>query len=115
MGWQDAKDIKIVTRNFGVKDSHKLDVYRSRGGYQAIKKALALPRAAIVDEVKKSNLRGRGGAGFATGLKWSFVPKEARRVYLVVNADESEPGTFKDRLLIEKDPHAILEGVIISA
>jgi NADH-quinone oxidoreductase subunit F len=114
MGWEDARGIKIVTKNFGVVGSHKLSVYRERGGWQALTKALSMTPAAILDEVKRSNLRGRGGAGFSTGLKWSFVPKEARRVYLVVNADESEPGTCKDRELMAFDPHLLLEGMAIS-
>ena len=70
MGWEQAKDVKIVTKNFGVPNSNKLSVYQQRGGGQALRKALQMPAAAIVDEVKKSNLRGRGGAGFPTGLKW---------------------------------------------
>src|SRR3954452_20776302 len=115
MGWEDAKGIKIVTKNFGVANSHKLNVYQQRGGWNGFKKALAMQPAAIVDEVKKSNLRGRGGAGFATGMKWSFVPKEAKRVYLVCNADESEPGTCKDRELMAYDPHLLIEGMAIAS
>jgi NADH-quinone oxidoreductase subunit F len=115
MGWEDAKGIKIVTKNFGVANSHKLSVYQQRGGWNAFKKALALQPTALVDEVKKSNLRGRGGAGFSTGMKWSFVPKEAKRVYLVCNADESEPGTCKDRELIAFDPHLLIEGMAIAS
>ncbi|HEX3696770.1 MAG TPA: NADH-quinone oxidoreductase subunit NuoF [Polyangia bacterium] len=115
MSWQDAKDVKIVTKNFGVDGSHKLSVYTERGGWQAFRKALTLPPAALTDEVKKSNLRGRGGAGFPTGMKWSFIPKEARTVYLVVNADESEPGTCKDRELLAYDPHLLLEGMAIAS
>jgi NADH-quinone oxidoreductase subunit F len=115
MGWEQAKDVKIVTKNFGVPDSHKLSVYQQRGGGQAFRKALQLAPAAIVDEVKKSNLRGRGGAGFPTGLKWSFIPKEAKQVYLVVNADESEPGTCKDRELLAFDPHLLIEGMMIAS
>jgi NADH-quinone oxidoreductase subunit F len=115
MGWEDARGIKIVTKNFGVADSHKLSVYRQRGGGEAFKKALGMAPAAITDEVKKSNLRGRGGAGFFTGMKWSFVPKEAKRVYLVVNADESEPGTCKDRELMAYDPHLLIEGMLITS
>src|SRR5207248_11344284 len=91
---------KIVTRNFGVTDMNRLDVALRHGAYGALEKAFAQPPAGIVDEVKKSNLRGRGGAGFATGMKWSFIPKDARDVYLVVNCDESEPGTCKDRELV---------------
>jgi NADH-quinone oxidoreductase subunit F len=115
MGWEDAKGIKIVTKNFGVANSHKLQVYQQRGGWNAFKKALAMQPVAIVDEVKKSNLRGRGGAGFSTGMKWSFVPKEAKRVYLVCNADESEPGTCKDRELLAYDPHLLIEGMAIAS
>ncbi|MEA2695868.1 MAG: NADH-quinone oxidoreductase subunit [Myxococcales bacterium] len=115
MSWQDAKDVKIVTKNFGVDGSHKLSVYTDRGGWQGFRKALTMPAAALVDEVKKSNLRGRGGAGFPTGLKWSFIPKEARTVYLVVNADESEPGTCKDRELLAYDPHLLIEGMAIAS
>jgi NADH-quinone oxidoreductase subunit F len=115
MGWEDAKGIKIVTKNFGVANSHKLSVYQQRGGWNGFKKALAMQPTAIVDEVKKSNLRGRGGAGFSTGMKWSFVPKEAKRVYLVCNADESEPGTCKDRELLAFDPHLLIEGMAIAS
>jgi NADH-quinone oxidoreductase subunit F len=115
MGWEQSKDLKIVTKNFGVADSHKLSVYQQRGGLQAFRKALTMQPAALVDEVKKSNLRGRGGAGFPTGLKWSFIPKGAQTVYLVVNADESEPGTCKDRELLAFDPHLLIEGMLISS
>jgi NADH-quinone oxidoreductase subunit F len=115
MAWQDAKDIKVVTKNFGVKDSHRLATYTQRGGWQAFKKAVSMAPAAIVEEVKKSGLRGRGGAGFPTGLKWSFVPKDAKMVYLVINADESEPGTCKDRELLTYDPHLLIEGMAIAS
>jgi len=115
MGREEAKGVKIVTKNFGVADSHTLSVYRSRGGWEAFKKAVSMAPAAIVDEVKKSSLRGRGGAGFPTGLKWSFVPKDAKTVYLVVNADESEPGTCKDRELLAYDPHLLIEGMAIAS
>jgi NADH-quinone oxidoreductase subunit F len=115
MGWEDAKGIKVVTKNFGVANSHRLDVYSQRGGWKAFGKALTMSQAAIVDEVKRSNLRGRGGAGFATGLKWSFVPKEAKKVYLVCNCDESEPGTCKDRELVAFDPHLLIEGMAIAS
>jgi len=110
-----TSDLKIVTKNFGVPDSHKLAVYNQRGGGAAFRKALTLQPAALVDEVKKSNLRGRGGAGFPTGMKWSFIPKEAKTVYLVVNADESEPGTCKDRELLAYDPHLLIEGMLIAS
>ncbi|MBK7934410.1 MAG: NADH-quinone oxidoreductase subunit NuoF [Acidobacteria bacterium] len=98
-----------------VKDGHTLKVYRDHGGYKALEKALKMAPADVIDEVKKSALRGRGGAGFPTGMKWSFVPKDSPKVkYVVCNADESEPGTFKDRYLMERDPHALLEGMIIA-
>ena len=107
---------KIFTRNFHLKDSHTLGVYRETGGYTAIAKALRMEPAAITEEVKKSNLRGLGGAGFPTGTKWSFIPKGSTAPkYLVVNADEGEPGTFKDRYLLERDPHALIEGMLIAA
>ena len=92
--------------------------YEKAGGYQAVRKALAMTPQDVQNSVKASNLRGRGGAGFPTGMKWSFVPMgpEARRPkYLIVNADEMEPGTFKDRLLLEGDPHQIIEGIILCA
>jgi len=95
-----------------------LKEYEKTGGYQAVRKALAISPLDVQNIVKASNLRGRGGAGFPTGMKWSFVPmgdKSPRPKYLIVNADEMEPGTFKDRLLLEGDPHQIIEGIIISA
>jgi NADH-quinone oxidoreductase subunit F len=106
----------ILSRNFERANSHTLRVYRETGGYAAIDKATSMEPAAIVDEIKKSNLRGLGGAGFPTGMKWSFIPKDHKGpVYLVINADEGEPGTFKDRYLLERDPHALIEGMIIAA
>jgi NADH-quinone oxidoreductase subunit F len=109
--------IKVLTRNMHVPRLESIEVYESLGGYQALRKALGNCRPAEVTEmVKRSGLRGRGGAGFPTGMKWGFVPKDSNApVYLCVNADESEPGTFKDRLIIEKDPHQLIEGAIISA
>ncbi len=104
----------ILTKRWGKPDSAALAGYRADGGYAALDKALGMDPAAIVDEVKKSNLRGRGGAGFATGLKWTFLPKDVRPRYLTVNADESEPGTFKDRYIIEHDPHMLIEGMAIT-
>ena len=108
---------KILLRNIDIQDSHTLQVYESRGGYRALRKALKeMTPERVTEEVKASGLRGRGGAGFPTGMKWSFVPKESLKPkYLICNADESEPGTFKDRLLIEKDPHATVEGVILAS
>jgi len=106
----------VLMRNFDRANSPTLDVYRAAGGYGAWDKARTMEPAAITEEVKKSNLRGLGGAGFPTGLKWSFIPKgHTGPVYLVVNADEGEPGTFKDRYLLERDPHALIEGMLIAA
>ncbi len=108
---------KLLLRNIDVPDSHMLATYQSRGGYAAWRKVVqSMKPAQLIEEVKASGLRGRGGAGFPTGMKWSFVPRESPKPkYLVCNADESEPGTFKDRLLIEKDPHAVIEGTLIAA
>jgi NADH-quinone oxidoreductase subunit F len=106
---------KIITHRFGDERAKTIAGYEAAGGYRALRKALAMQPAAIVDEVKKSNLRGRGGAGFPTGMKWTFVPKDAKTVYLVCNADESEPGTCKDRELIYWDPHQLIEGMIIGS
>ncbi|BDG09887.1 NADH-quinone oxidoreductase subunit NuoF [Anaeromyxobacter paludicola] len=107
-------DTLILSKRWGKKDSHTLASYRADGGYAALEKALGMDPAAIVSEVKASNLRGRGGAGFATGLKWSFLPKDIRPRYLCINADESEPGTFKDRYIIAHDPHQLIEGIAIA-
>ncbi len=106
----------IVSKNFNKADSHKIETYTAGGGYEAVKKCLAsMTPASVIEEVKNSGLRGRGGAGFPTGMKWSFVPKESGRPkYLAVNADEGEPGTFKDRLILERDPHLLLEGIMIA-
>jgi len=108
---------RLLLRCRDIPDLRRLDVYVAHGGYEATRKALTTcSPEQLVEIVKTSNLRGRGGAGFPTGLKWSFLPKQtAKPVYLAVNADESEPGTFKDRLVIEQDPHQLLEGIIISA
>jgi NADH-quinone oxidoreductase subunit F len=107
---------RVLMRNFERPNSHTLAVYREHGGYAAWDKARQMEPAALVEEVKQSNLRGLGGAGFPTGAKWSFIPKShTGPVYLVVNADEGEPGTFKDRYLLEKDPHALIEGMLIAA
>ncbi len=94
----------------------QIEVYENSGGYQALKKALAMEPAAVTDEVKKSGLRGRGGAAFVTGLKWSFMPKgNEKPKYLAVNADESEPGSFKDRQVLEFNPHQMIEGILIAS
>ncbi len=107
----------LLLRNVQIPDSHTLATYKARGGYGSWEKVVQTMKPdQLIDEVKASGLRGRGGAGFPTGMKWSFVPKDSPKPrYLVCNADESEPGTFKDRLLIEKDPHAIIEGTLIAA
>ena len=97
-------------------ESRRREVYERTGGYRAVRKALDMDPAKIIDEVKASGLRGRGGAGFPTGTKWSFTPRESEKhKYLVCNSDESEPGTFKDRWLLENDPHAVIEGMMIAA
>jgi NADH-quinone oxidoreductase subunit F len=109
---------KILTAHIHQPDQHLLKGYESRGGYQAIRKTLKMDPDSVIEEVKKSNIKGRGGAGFPTGLKWSFAPKPAKSGkpnYIIQNADESEPGTFMDRLLLERDPHATIEGMIIAA
>ena len=109
-----AEPIRILSKDWDKPNSWALDTYLAGGGYQALPKALKMAPAAIVDEVIKANLRGRGGAGFPAGLKWSFVRKETSfPKYLVVNADEGEPGTFKDRAILERSPHLFVEGLII--
>ena len=107
---------EILLKNVRIPDSEKIDTYISLGGYKALEKAVETLRPdEIVEMVKKSELRGRGGAGFPTGLKWSFVPKDVPGPrYLCCNADEGEPGTFKDRVIIENAPHLLLEGIAIS-
>src|SRR5580700_9433516 len=106
----------LISKRWGIQDSHKIDVFLQHGGYQALDKALKqMSPETIIDEVKKSNLRGRGGAGFPTGMKWSFVPKDTPKPkYVICNADESEPGTCKDRPLMEMDPHQLIEGMVIA-
>lgn len=107
---------QILLEHIKQPDQHTLAGYESRGGYDAVKKALSMDPLAIIEEMKKSGLRGRGGAGFSAGMKWSFVPRNSNKpVYIVCNADESEPGTFKDRLLLEKNPHSVIEGMMIAA
>lgn len=107
---------KIILRNQDIPDINDIDVYVRHGGYGALKKALMeMTPDQVTDQVKASGLKGRGGAGFPTGLKWSFLPKGVFPRYLVVNADESEPGTFKDREIMEKNPHQFIEGIVISS
>src|ERR1700760_202604 len=108
-------EVKVVSRRFGL-GATDIDRYLELDGYKAVQKALAMEPDAIINEMKASNLRGRGGAGFPTGMKWSFVPKtSAKPKYVLVNGDESEPGTCKDRLIFEHDPHSVIEGVMIAA
>src|SRR5882672_7264807 len=112
--WADRMNLTVF-EPLKLAESWKLENYLKIGGYDAWKKILAEKpaRLAVVDQVKASGLRGRGGAGFPTGSKWSFIPKTAGAKYVAVNADESEPGTFKDRELIEIEPHRVLEGVAL--
>ena len=107
---------KLLLSKAHIEGIRYYDVYRREGGYKSVEKAFTMQPADIVEEVKKSGLRGRGGAGFPTGMKWSFLAKpEGVPRYLVVNADESEPGTFKDRYLMEFIPHILIEGIIVSS
>lgn len=108
---------KILLEHAHVAGIEGYDVYRKMGGYRSVEKALkTMTPEEVVDEVKRSGLRGRGGAGFPTGMKWSFLAKpEGIPRYLLCNADESEPGTFKDRYLMEKIPHLLVEGMVTSS
>jgi len=109
------KDYTLLSYHH-ISDVHKLDIFSKAGGYETMKKCFAMGPETIKEEVKGSGLRGRGGAGFPTGVKWGFFSKDrTQKKYLVCNADESEPGTFKDRYLVEKCPHLLIEGMIISA
>lgn len=106
----------ILLRHREIENLHKLDVYRAHGGYEALQKVLnEYTPAEVIDIVKASGLRGRGGAGFPTGLKWSFIPKGEGEKYITINSDESEMGTFKDRELLEYNPHQVIEGALIAA
>ena len=99
-----------------IPELHKIAVYEANGGYNALRKALGMKPEEVTDEVKKSGLRGRGGACFPTGLKWTFMPKQSEKPkYLCVNGDEAEPGTFKDRQIFEFNPHLMIEGSVIAA
>src|ERR671920_2086778 len=106
----------LQLRRVKLHDSASLEVYRANGGYEALKRVLdGMSPDDVIGEVKKSALRGRGGAGFPTGMKWGFVPKDSPKPkYVVCNAAESEPGTFKDRYLMERDPHMLIEGMLIA-
>jgi NADH-quinone oxidoreductase subunit F len=108
---------KILTQNFGLDHLFRIEVYLEQGGYRAAKKALTEWKPEeVLEEVKKASLRGRGGAGFPAGLKWGFVPKKTDKPkYLCVNADEGEPGTFKDRYILSHNPHLLIEGIVIAS
>ncbi|MEN6350819.1 MAG: NADH-quinone oxidoreductase subunit NuoF [Syntrophomonas sp.] len=109
-----AEEMRIVLRNYGKIDPLKVEDYVAQGGYKALEKARGMGQAALIDDVKKSNLRGRGGAGFNCGMKWNFAYQaNADQKYVICNADEGEPGTYKDRLIMENDPHSVLEGMAI--
>jgi NADH-quinone oxidoreductase subunit F len=105
-----------LTKRFGVMDGHKLKVFLETGGYASLKKLFTMTPAQVIEEVKASGLKGRGGAGFPAGMKWSFVPQNTGKpIYLAVNADESEPGTFSDRFVLLNDPHLLIEGIICAS
>jgi len=106
---------RMISKLWEIEGIEKIDTYVANGGYSALKKALSMKPEEVVEEVKTSGIRGRGGAGFPAGVKWGFIPKDKKPVYLVCNADEGEPGTFKDRYIIEKVPHLLLEGIAISS
>ncbi len=110
-----SNSLNIIYREKDVPNIHEYDVYVKNGGYEGLKKALSMDPKAVIDEVKASNLRGRGGAGFPTGVKWSFIPQNEPIKYVTVNADESETGTFKDRQILENNPHQLIEGALICA
>lgn len=105
----------VLLKHRDVPDIRNFSVYRDTGGYRALEKALTLTPETVIEMVAASGLRGRGGAGFPTGRKWSFLPRDGRERVLVVNADEGEPGTFKDRELLEYNPHQLIEGILIAA
>jgi len=108
-------ETKVISQRFGLPNSTSIDTYLATDGYTAIQKAIGMTPEAIIDELKASALRGRGGAGFPTGMKWSFVPRTTRKpTYVICNSDESEPCTCKDRLLMENDPHQLIEGMLIA-
>src|SRR3569832_1976222 len=107
-------EIKVVSKRFG-QGATDIDRYLELDGYKAVQKALGMEADAIVNEVKNSGLRGRGGAGFNTGMKWSFVPKQSPKPkYVLCNGDESEPGTCKDHVIFLEDPHSVIEGTMIA-
>jgi len=107
-------EVKILSTKFDIENAHLIDVAKSHGAYQTLDKLFSMTPEDVINEVKDSGLRGRGGAGFPAGVKWSFLPKDLDKpTYLAVNSDESEPATFKDRYILVKDPHLMIEGIII--
>src|SRR5206468_1115936 len=113
--WPKSPGEAILFRNAWKRDSASIETYKAGGGYANLKKYLSMTPDEITEQVKKSGLRGRGGAGFPTGLKWTFLPKDNPKPrYLCVNADESEPGTYKDRVILENDPHQLVEATVVS-
>lgn len=108
-------ETKLLSEHYHKDEFRGLDGYKKNGGYIQLEKALKMQPQAIIDEVKNAGLRGRGGAGFPTGMKWGFLPKNNEPRYLLCNADEGEPGTFKDRLMMERAPHQLIEGMVISS
>ena len=114
--YRHPSETLVLAEHFGDPEARTLKGWEARGGYKALRKALGMERKQIIDEVKASGLRGRGGAGFPTGVKWSFMPMNSgKQHYLLCNADESEPGTFKDRELMRWTPHSLIEGCLIGA
>ena len=114
--YRHEKEVRLLSEHFGDLEARTVEGWKARGGYEGLAKALEIGREQVIEEVKASGLRGRGGAGFPTGVKWSFMPKDQNRPhYLLCNADESEPGTFKDRELIRWTPHQLIEGCLIGA
>jgi NADH-quinone oxidoreductase subunit F len=111
-----SREYRLIFKNIDrVGWNSSIECAMADGGYEMLKKALGMERIAITNEVKASGLRGRGGAGFPTGVKWGFIPPtNTKPVYLICNADESEPGTFKDRYIIHQDPHQLIEGMAIA-
>ena len=110
------KETLLLTKHMreNPDDSHLIDVYEKNNGYSAARKVFKENNPGeVIEEIKDSNIRGRGGAGFPTGVKWGFLAEDQER-YLVINGDESEPGTFKDRILLERDPHQLIEGIIVT-
>ena len=106
-------EVKILSAKFDIEDAHKIEVAKKHGAYSNLEKLFAMQPAEVTELVKSSGLRGRGGAGFPAGVKWSFLPKDTGKpVYLAVNSDESEPATFKDRYILVRDPHMMIEGII---